>query len=54
VEDVGHLSDLKDLIRRAKGAERQAMEIEREVTEAHDPPQDYFFRPGWDPRAKFS
>lgn len=54
VSDIIHLSDLKGLIRRAKEAEKRAMMIEREITEAHDSPEEYFHRPGWDPRHRFS
>lgn len=54
VADIIHLSDLKELIRRATEAEKRAMMIEREVTEAHDSPEEYFHRPGWDPRHRFS
>lgn len=54
VADIIHLSDLKKLIRRATEAEKRTMMIEREITEAHESPEEYFYRPGWDPRHRFS
>lgn len=54
VKDISHLSDLRILVRRAQEAEKRAMTIEREITEGHDPPDEYFYRPGWDPRQRFS
>lgn len=54
VEDIIHLSDLRTLATRARDAEAQALRVERELTEVHDPPEEYFHRPGWDPRGRFA
>lgn len=54
VEDIVHLSELQALARRAKGADERALAVERELTEAHATPTDYFHREGWDPRGRFT
>lgn len=53
VEDIGHLSELKDLVCRAQVAERRAVLVEQEITRAHDQPDEYFYRRGWDPKGRF-
>lgn len=54
VEEIIRLSDLRELVKRAREAERQAFLLEREITETHDPPDEYFYRPGWDPHSRFT
>lgn len=54
VEGIIHLHDLRALVRRAAEAKNQAMLAERELTEAHDPPSEYFYREGWDPHNLFA
>jgi hypothetical protein len=54
VDDIIHLSDLKAMARRAHEAKQQAFQLERRLTEKHDPPEQYFLRRGWDPRGRFS
>lgn len=54
LDDIIHLSDLRALAQRAREAERKAYLMERELTRVHEPPQQYFFRQGWDPRSIFS
>lgn len=51
--DIIRLSDLQALVHRAQQSEKQALAVSKEITAAHDPPQDYFMRPGWDPRGRF-
>lgn len=54
LDDIIHLSDLRAIAQRAREAEGKAFLLERELTKVHDPPQQYFFRKGWDPRSIFS
>lgn len=52
-EDIIRLSDLRALVERARTAAELALVVSKEITAAHDPPRDYFQRPGWDPRGRF-
>jgi hypothetical protein len=54
VDDIIRLSDLEALAMRALSAEKAALAFERELTKVHDPPDEYFHRPGWDPHGRFS
>lgn len=52
-EDIIRLSDLERLVERARKAEAKTLKVAKELTAAHDPPTEYFRRPGWDPRSLF-
>lgn len=52
-EDIIKLSDIRPLVERARKAEGEARRAAEELTAVHDPPTEYFKRPGWDPRNLF-
>lgn len=53
VKDIIRLSALVRLVDRARKAEAETLKVAKELTAAHDPPTEYFKRPGWDPRNLF-
>jgi hypothetical protein len=52
-EDIIRVSELQELVDRAQKAEGETLDLAKELTAAHDPPTEYFQRPGWDPRNLF-
>ena len=53
LEDIISLGVLRRLVDRARKAETETLKVAKELTAAHDPPTEYFIRPGWDPRNLF-